>query len=77
MRSILSHVGMFLYRQLLRLLLNATLAQVFHFVDLGSFVCFGQVGENQTLRTIKVAYLGGLLLYYGMQRLDLVPQTCF
>lgn len=31
-----------------------------------------QVGENQTLRTIKVAYLGGLLLYYGMQRLDLV-----
>lgn len=31
-----------------------------------------QVGENQTLRAIKVAYLGGLLLYYGMQRLDLV-----
>mgnify|MGYP002803418196 CR=1 FL=1 len=31
-----------------------------------------QSGENQFILAIKAAYLGGLLLYYGMQRLDLV-----
>ena len=28
--------------------------------------------ENQMIMAIKAAYFGGLLLYYGMQRLDLV-----
>eukprot|EP00438_Fugacium_kawagutii_P006058 Skav218241 [mRNA] locus=scaffold4566:219235:221521:+ [translate_table: standard] len=32
-----------------------------------------QTGDNSALRAIELAYLGGLLLYYGMKRLDLVP----
>ena len=44
-------------------------------VDVAKHPQVWQGGGNRMILAIKAAYLGGLLIYYGMQRLDLVSRA--